>query len=300
MIKPSHHGAQGLQQAWIVFGGQADMGWQRLLRPGFRHCFAALRDQAGWLVLDPLSGCLVLARIEVPAGFDLPAFYRRAGLTPLGPFAVGTARTSALPALLPMNCVGLCRAVIGAQAPFALTPHGLHEALSAQLEKRKISLTSTSEGVYTSVINGRTAPAARPAPLSRVPAFFASCWAAPLSRVPAFFASCWPAPLSRVPAFFMSRWPAPFTRALAFFSSPQSRRETPMGSLFKAPKPVRIDPPAPPPQPVLPEPAQVAQDAGAEARRRTQRGIQGTINTSARGVLDPQPIGLTRKSLLGE
>lgn len=73
-----------------------------------------------------------------------------------------------------------------------------------------------------------------------------------------------------------------------------------MGSLFKAPKPVRIDPPAPPPQPVLPEPAQVAQDSGAETRRRAQRGIAGTITTSARGVLEAAPIGLARKSLLGE
>lgn len=73
-----------------------------------------------------------------------------------------------------------------------------------------------------------------------------------------------------------------------------------MGSLFKAPKPVRIDPPPPPPQPVLPEPAQVAQDTGAQTRRRALRGIQGTITTSARGVLEAAPIGLTRKSLLGE
>lgn len=106
------------------------MGWQRWLRPGYRHCFAALRDEAGWLVMDPLSRCLVVARIDVPAAFDLPAFYRRAGLEPLGPFPVGKPRPGRLPALLPMSCVGLCRALLGAEAPFALTPAGLHEVLS--------------------------------------------------------------------------------------------------------------------------------------------------------------------------
>ena len=34
------------QDAFIVFGGQADQRWLRLLRPGFRHCFAAIADAA--------------------------------------------------------------------------------------------------------------------------------------------------------------------------------------------------------------------------------------------------------------
>ena len=41
---PRQCGGTEPQQAWIVFGGGADMAWQRLLRPGFRHCFAALAD----------------------------------------------------------------------------------------------------------------------------------------------------------------------------------------------------------------------------------------------------------------
>lgn len=261
MIRPSHHRAGATQQAWIVFGGGADMGWQRWLRPGFRHCFAALRDEAGWLVLDPLSRCLVVARIEVPAEFDLPAFYRRAGLDPIGPFAVGRPRPSRLPALLPMNCVGLCRAVLGAGTPFALTPAGLHAVLSAHQENRKKSLTLRMLSVYTTIINGRAAPEAKPAPLTRAPAFFSS---------------------------------------LAYFSSLSRRSIALMASLFKAPKPVRIDPPALPPTPDVPSAAQATEQAGADTRARARRGIQGTIATSERGVLAPMPATLTRKSLLGE
>jgi hypothetical protein len=87
MTGPAHRRAAQAagQQAFIVFGGQADQPWLRLLRPGFRHCFAALADAAGWTVLDPLTGRLVVARLDLPQGFDLPAFYRRAGLTVLGP-----------------------------------------------------------------------------------------------------------------------------------------------------------------------------------------------------------------------
>ena len=152
------------QQAWVIFSGSADMPWQRLLRRGFRHCFAALRDADGWSVLDPLQGRLVVARLEVEAGFDLPGFYRRAGLLPVGPLTPGPARASLWPRLLPMNCVGLCRAVLGSAAPFAMTPHGLYRALQKLPHIRNFFLTSDCVPGYFNPINGRAAPASRPAP----------------------------------------------------------------------------------------------------------------------------------------
>ncbi len=143
--KPGHRRHHLAQRAWIVFSGRADHAWQRLLRPGFRHCFAAIQDEAGWMVLDPLSGRLLVARIAVPAGYDLPAFYGRAGLTPLGPFplpeqALGTPLRG-----VPLNCVSICRAVLGPHAPFALTPAGLHRKLSRLSESRKKNLTTAAD-----------------------------------------------------------------------------------------------------------------------------------------------------------
>ena len=144
-MRPAHRRAvQAGQRAFIVFGGAADQPWLRLLRPGFRHCFAVIADAAGWTVLDPLSGRLVVARLEVPPQFDLPGFYRRAGLTVLGPFLPGGPRRSLLPPVAPFSCVALCRAVLGAGAgaPFAVTPFGLFRALARRAEARKIILTS--------------------------------------------------------------------------------------------------------------------------------------------------------------
>jgi hypothetical protein len=145
--RPAHHlraAAAAEQQAFIVFGGGADMPWQRLFRLGFRHCFAALEDASGWTVLDPLSGRLVVARLDLSPGFDLPDFYRRAGLSVLGPFRPAGPRRSLLPPLAPFSCVALCRAVLGAGAPFAVTPFGLFRALARQGESRKIILTGAS------------------------------------------------------------------------------------------------------------------------------------------------------------
>jgi hypothetical protein len=126
----------GGQLVWIAFGGVADQPWLRLLRPGFRHCFAALSDPAGWTVLEPLSGRLLVARLPARPDFDLPGFYRRAGLHVLGPFEAGAPRRQALPALLPFTCVALCRALLGPGAPFALTPYGLFRALGGEACER--------------------------------------------------------------------------------------------------------------------------------------------------------------------
>jgi hypothetical protein len=79
-----------------------------------------------------------------------------------------------------------------------------------------------------------------------------------------------------------------------------------MGGLFRAPKPMIVQP-APTNTTAAtstPTPGQVqeASQARTEARARASRGLAGTIATSPRGVLDPLPVlrAAGRKSLLGE
>jgi len=129
------------QLLWLAFGGRADQGWMRLLRPEFRHCFAALRDEAGWTVLDPLSGRLLVTRLDVGAGFDLPGFWRRAGCRVLGPFVPGEP-SRAWPWGLPFSCVSLCRALLGTGAPVAMTPWGLFRQLEKNFQEKENLLDS--------------------------------------------------------------------------------------------------------------------------------------------------------------
>lgn len=115
---------------WIAFSGRTDLSWLRLLRPGFRHCFAAVADGAGWTLVDPLSGRLVVQRLGLAPGFDLPAFWRRAGFRVLGPFTPAAPAPSLLPPLAPFNCVTACLRLLGLNRPIVLTPFALYRTLA--------------------------------------------------------------------------------------------------------------------------------------------------------------------------
>lgn len=130
---------------FLGFGGAASLPWQRLLAPGFRHCFAGLRDESGWTVVDPLSGRLHVTRLPVGPDYDLPGLWLRAGFAVLGPYRPVAGRATRLPGLSPLTCVGVCRALLGPQAPFALTPRGLFRGLLRQENKpRKNILTESA------------------------------------------------------------------------------------------------------------------------------------------------------------
>jgi hypothetical protein len=130
------------QRLFLVFGGNADQWWLRLLAPGFRHCFAAIADDEGWTIIDPLSGRLLVQRLPLSATFDLPAVYERAGLSVLGPFTPTPGCARFLPPFRPLSCVAICRALLGPGAPFALTPASLFRRLQSRSDYRKKYLTS--------------------------------------------------------------------------------------------------------------------------------------------------------------
>lgn len=67
-------------EAWVVFSGEADLWWLRVLKRGFRHCFVIARDEKNWIVLDPLSPHLEVAVLPLPYSFDLPAWLMKQNL----------------------------------------------------------------------------------------------------------------------------------------------------------------------------------------------------------------------------
>ena len=116
-----------LRRAVVVFHGHGVRGWRRLLRPGFRHCFAAMEEGGYWILFDPQEGRPEL-RVLAGSDFDLAAFYRESGYD-----AVETTVREAgfvLP-VLPATCVAAVKRIIGLRAPLVLTPRQLYRRLAA-------------------------------------------------------------------------------------------------------------------------------------------------------------------------
>lgn len=67
-------------EAWVVFSGEADLWWLRVLKRGFRHCFVIARDEKNWIVLDPLSPHLEVSVLPLPRSFDLPGWLQKQNL----------------------------------------------------------------------------------------------------------------------------------------------------------------------------------------------------------------------------
>ncbi len=121
-------GGRGTQKdrALIVFHGEGTRWWARLLKPGFRHCFAAVESGGLWILFDPRRG-LVELRALTSADFDLAAFYRDKGYT-VAEHTQGT-RPSRAP-LMPATCVGATKRLLAIRAPLALTPWRLWRRVS--------------------------------------------------------------------------------------------------------------------------------------------------------------------------
>ena len=119
------------QLALVVFVAHAECRWLRGLRPGFRHCFVALRDGATWLCCDPLKDRIELSVLPVPPWFDLAVFYGKGGHTVL----LGTTRPN-VPrrpfAIAPLTCVTIAKRLLGVHAPWVLTPWQLCRLLQGR------------------------------------------------------------------------------------------------------------------------------------------------------------------------
>ena len=115
------------RNALVVFHGEGAGGWRRrLLKPGFRQCFAAVDSGGWWILFDPRDGRVEL-RLLARSDFDLAAFCREKS------YAVAELRPGTRPPrspLMPATCVGAVKRLLGLRAPFAQTPWRLWRHLS--------------------------------------------------------------------------------------------------------------------------------------------------------------------------
>lgn len=114
----------------VVFSGATDLRWLQALKPGFRHCYAVLKNAGGWLLIDPASH---QTRIEYLG--PMPLRRLLVGLQTAETTVVCCRRRDApmrLAPIRPFTCVEAVKRLIGIHAPWTLTPWQLFDHLTAE------------------------------------------------------------------------------------------------------------------------------------------------------------------------
>ncbi len=95
-----------------------------MLKPGFRHCFAAVASGESWIRIDAQLGCPAI-EVVAPADYDLAAFYRAEGYT-----VIETQQQDGAAWFFVLsNCVGMVKTVLGLGATLVVTPWQLYRRL---------------------------------------------------------------------------------------------------------------------------------------------------------------------------
>jgi hypothetical protein len=116
-----------MNEVWIVFSGKADVKILRFLKPGYRHCFALIRDSDRWLMLDSMLHKMDVMTTHSDASFDLPTWMRKQGYRVIKAPAFNPARRMLIAS--PFTCVEAMKRLIGLQDWRVITPWQLYKKL---------------------------------------------------------------------------------------------------------------------------------------------------------------------------
>lgn len=127
MTRASRERSRSVRIALVVFSGRADLKWLRVLKPGFRHCFAVIEVRGRWIVYDPLSNRTEIDIVDGVTLTDLVHVYRSQGLRVV---LVALPPTRFEPQSLGFySCVEAVKRVLGIRAPRVITPWNLYNFL---------------------------------------------------------------------------------------------------------------------------------------------------------------------------
>lgn len=118
------------QRAWVVFSGQTDVPWLKMLKPGFRHCFVLLNDGRSWVTVDPMLNHTDVQIHYAPPDFDLPRWLKGRGQTVVSASLDHSRKRPAPWALF--TCVEAVKRVLGLRARFIMTPWQLYRHLTRE------------------------------------------------------------------------------------------------------------------------------------------------------------------------
>lgn len=110
-------------KAWVIFSGQADLPWLKILKPGFRHCAVLMNDGQNWITIDPLSNYTDVTVHHVPLEFDLPLWMHDRGHV-VAPAPIQRIMRPAPCSLY--TCVEAVKRVLGIHRRMIITPWQLY------------------------------------------------------------------------------------------------------------------------------------------------------------------------------
>lgn len=119
------------REALVMFCDRTELPWLRLLRPGFRHCFLALRDAGRWIIYEPYSNRTVVSIADPAPAFDLPGFFAGLGCTVV-PTTLGPTPSRAVP-WAPYTCVEGVKRILGIRSRWIVTPWQLFRHLTKNM-----------------------------------------------------------------------------------------------------------------------------------------------------------------------
>jgi len=124
---------------WVVFTGKTDIGWLKILKKGFRHCFVIFHDGGCWMSIDPLSSYTdIQIYPKINGHFDLPVWFQRRGYHVVRG-TINSSHTKAAPWMF-FTCVEAVKRILGIHKRWIITPWQLYKFLKTQIHSSHGSL----------------------------------------------------------------------------------------------------------------------------------------------------------------
>ena len=120
------------QKAWVMFSGKTELGWLKIFKPGFRHCYVLINDGQCWISVDPLSPHMeVLVHHHIDPAFDLVEWYEDRGQKSVS-VPINWNLKNPAPIML-FTCVEAVKRILGIHKFFIFTPWQLYCHLKLSL-----------------------------------------------------------------------------------------------------------------------------------------------------------------------
>ncbi|MBI1326006.1 MAG: hypothetical protein GC136_00010 [Alphaproteobacteria bacterium] len=116
----------------VIFINHTDFKFLKLLKRGFRHCFALIRNGKKTFVVDPLMNNLCLFELTPKQFEKLQAELRAQKATVVDAVAIPAGKDFIFGFY---SCVAVIKRLLGVHKPFVLTPYQLYKYLINQTKE---------------------------------------------------------------------------------------------------------------------------------------------------------------------